>query len=99
MGIPDEKVEYRVVLGPEDDFFRGAQEKSVRRVEDEGIKYEPCPVAHLPPLGVGEWSPRPQVLQKFYARTIATDGQSVSRIAGGNAVVQRKYHPQLPSNL
>jgi hypothetical protein len=42
----------------------------------------------LPPPSVGEWRPRPQVLQKFYRRRIATNGRSVSMIAAGHAVVQ-----------
>src|SRR5262249_15961574 len=81
MGISDEKIEYREALGSEDNLFRPVQEGLVRRVEDEGIKQNQCPVAHLPPLESGEWSPPPQVLQKFYDRTIATDGRSVSTIA------------------
>lgn len=65
MWISNEKVEYREGLGSEDNLFRAAQEGSVRRVEDERIKYEPRPVAHLPPPGIGEWSPRPQVYNNF----------------------------------
>jgi hypothetical protein len=62
-----------------------AQEGSVRRVEDGGIKCEPCPVEHLPPLGTGEWNHRSQILQKFYDRTIAQNSPSVSIIAGYEA--------------
>jgi hypothetical protein len=38
MGISDKKIEYGDGLGSENNLFRAAQEGSVRRVEDEGIK-------------------------------------------------------------
>jgi hypothetical protein len=72
MGFSDEKIEYSEGLDLD------AQEGSVRRVEDEGIKYKLRPVAHLPPLWGWERRVQPQLLQKFYDRTIATNGRSVS---------------------
>ena len=38
MGISEEKIEYGDGLRSEDNLFRAAQEGSVRRFEDEGIK-------------------------------------------------------------
>jgi hypothetical protein len=37
-GISEEKIEYGDGLGSENNLFRAAQEGSVRRFEDEGIK-------------------------------------------------------------
>ena len=36
--ISDQKIGYGYGLGPEDNLLRAAQEGSVRRAEDEGIK-------------------------------------------------------------
>ena len=38
IGISDKKIGYGEGLTSEDNLFRAAQERSVRRVEDEGIK-------------------------------------------------------------
>ena len=50
MGISDRKTGNAEGLRSEDNLFRAALERLVRRVEDEGIKQKPRPVAHLPPL-------------------------------------------------
>jgi hypothetical protein len=38
MGISDTKIEYGEGLKSEDNLFRAALERLIRRVEDEGIK-------------------------------------------------------------
>jgi hypothetical protein len=69
MGIPNKKIEYCEGLRSEKNLLRAAQEGSVRRVEDEGIKYEPRPVAHLPPLWGRLGGPAPtftEILRSHY---------------------------------